>query len=643
MTLAGLALALTATALVPAQTASADERRPGVLPYQDTSLPTKQRVADLVGRMTLEEKVGQMTQAERGDVAGDPSLVSTWHLGSVLSGGGSVPTPNTPEGWADMVDDLQDAAMDTRLGIPLLYGVDSVHGHANLLGATVFPHNIGLGATRDPKLVKRIADVTAQETRASGPQWAFGPCICVARDDRWGRTYESFGEDPRLVSRMAVAIEGLQGGSGKRIDRTHVLASAKHFAGDGLTEYDDDAAPGAYPIDQGVDQVDRATFDKLALAPFWPAVTKHNVRTVMPSFSSVDWTEDGLGNPVKMHASKELITEVLKHSMRFKGFVISDWLAIGQVPGDYPTQVQTSVNAGVDMFMEPARYKDFVNTLVGLVNTGKVRMSRINDAVSRILTAKFDLGLFERPWTNRSQIDDIGSRAHRALARKAVQKSQVLLKNSHGTLPLRRGSKVYLAGSNADNIGNQAGGWTLTWQGGSTNVIPGQTIRDGVEQRAGRVTFSKDASAPVPAGAAGIVVVGETPYAEGFGDVGGPLWAFDPGDNNVPRPEKTMQLSDADKAAVQKVCAAATSCTVVVVSGRPMVIEPALLAQIDALDAAWLPGSEGGGVADTLFGKAPFTGKLSFSWPRSMAQEPINVGDPGYDPLYRYGWGLSTH
>ena len=259
-------------------------------------------------------------------------------------------------------------------------------------------------------------------------------------------------------------------------------------------------------------------------------------------------------------------------------------------------------------------------------------MSRINDAVSRILAAKFDLGLFERPWTNRSQIDDIGSRAHRALARKAVQKSQVLLKNSHGTLPLRPGSKVYVAGSNADNIGNQAGGWTLTWQGGSTNVIPGQTILDGIEQRAGRVTFSQDASAPVPSGAAGIVVVGETPYAEGFGDVGGPLWAFDPGDNNVPRPEKTMRLSDADKAAVQKVCAEAASCTVVVVSGRPMVIEPALLAQIDALDAAWLPGSEGGGVADTLFGKAPFTGKLSFSWPRSLAQEPINVGDPGLRP-----------
>jgi beta-glucosidase len=625
---------------VQPSTARAVERRPGVLPYQDASLPTRQRVADLLGRMTLREKVGQMTQAERGDVTANPSLVTTLKLGSVLSGGGSVPTPNTPEAWADMVDDFQDAAMNTRLGIPLLYGVDSVHGHGNLMGATVFPHNIGLGATRDPKLVKRVADITARETRASGPQWAFAPCICVARDDRWGRTYESFGEDPRLVSEMAVAIEGLQGGNGQRIDRTHVLATAKHFAGDGLTTYG--TGSGDYPIDQGVDQVDRATFDRLALAPYWWAVTKHNVRTVMPSFSSVDWTEDGLGNPVKMHANKELITEVLKHSMRFKGFVISDWQAITQLPGDYPTQVQTSVNAGVDMFMEPSRAPQFITTLVDLVKSGRVRSSRIDDAVSRILTAKFDLGLFERPWTNRSQIDRIGSAGHRSVARKAVQESQVLLKNSHGTLPLRPKSKVYVAGSNADNIGNQAGGWTLTWQGGSTNVIPGQTILDGIEQRARNVTFSQDASAPVPSGAAGIVVVGETPYAEGFGDVGGPLWAYDPGDNNVPRPEKTMQLSAADKAAVQQVCTGAASCTVVVVSGRPMVIEPALLAQIDALDAAWLPGSEGGGVADTLFGKAPFTGKLSVSWPRSVAQEPINIGDKGYDPLYRYGWGLRT-
>ena len=645
VTLLGVVLALVVMALLPLTSSSAATRpgaaaRPRVLPYLNPKLPIRQRVADLVGRMRLAEKIGQMTQAERADVAADPTKVTSWKLGSVLSGGGSVPASNTPQAWADMVDDYQDAALNTRLGIPLLYGVDSVHGHGNLLGATVFPHNIGLGATRDPALVRRIADITAQETRSSGPQWAFAPCICVAREDRWGRTYESYGESPRLVTRMETSIDGLQGGDGTRIDRHHVLASAKHFAGDGLTSYG--TGSGDYTVDQGVDQVSRATFDRLALAPYWPAVQKHDVGTVMPSFSSIDWTEDGLGNPVKMHANKEMITQVLKHSMRFKGFVISDWQAIGQLPGTYDQQVVTSVNAGVDMFMEPGRADQFEASLTKAVRAGQVTTRRIDDAVSRILTAKYKLGLFEHPYTDRSRIGQIGSAAHRAVARTAVQESQVLLKNSHGTLPLRPSSKVYVAGSNADNIGNQAGGWTLTWQGGSTNVVPGQTILAGIRSRASNVTYSRDASTPVPAGANGIVVVGETPYAEGFGDVGGPQWGYDPGDANTPRPPQTMQLNATDRAAVGTVCAAAATCTVVVVSGRPLVIEPALLGQIDALDAAWLPGSQGEGVADNLFGRAPFTGKLSVSWPRSVAQEPINVGDAGYDPLYRFGFGLRT-
>jgi beta-glucosidase len=362
----------------------------------------------------------------------------------------------------------------------------------------------------------------------------------------------------------------------------------------------------------------------------------------MPSFSSVDWTEDGLGNPIKMHANRELITDVLKGSMDFDGLVISDWQAIHQIPGDYATQVRISVNAGIDMFMEPQFYKDFVNTLVAEVEAGRVPMSRIDDAVSRILAVKFELGLFEKPFTDRRNIDTIGNAAHRRLARKAVAKSQVLLRNRGRTLPLDSDGSVYVAGSNADNIGNQAGGWTLTWQGGSANVIPGQTVLDGIEAKADDVTFSQDASAPVPAGAAGVVVVGETPYSEGFGDVGGPQWAWDPADGGVPRPPKTMLLSDADKAAISTVCAQAASCTVIVISGRPMVIEPGLLAQIDSLVAAWLPGSEGAGVADTLFGRRPYTGKLPVTWPRSVSQQPINVGDADYDPLYRFGWGLLT-
>ena len=638
----------------PGQAAPSADRQHPRPAYKNSSLSTEQRVADLLSRMTLAEKIGQMTQAERIDVDANPSLITTNGFGSILSGGGSTPATNTPEAWADMVDRYQEAALETRLGIPILYGVDTVHGHGNLQGATVFPHNIGLGATRDPALVEDVEHIAAIETRATGPQWAFAPCVCVARDDRWGRTYESFGEDPKLVARMETAIDGLQGNGGSDLAKPdRVLASAKHFAGDGLTTYKfDPSQPPAYTVDQGVDQVSRAEFERLALAPYVPAIKKHHVGSVMPSFSSVDWTEDGLGNPIKMHANQELITGWLKQQQGFDGIVISDWRAIRQLPGTYTDQVRASVNAGVDMFMEPIQAPNnpngwdvFIPTLTSLVGSGDVPMSRIDDAVTRILTAKFELGLFEHPFTNRKNIDTIGSKAHRKVARRAVAESQVLLKNRQGTLPLSPGKKqpVYVAGSNADNIGNQAGGWTLTWQGGSTNVIPGQTVLDAVRATsASRVQFSETASDPVPANAAGVVVVGETPYAEGFGDVNGPQWAYDPGDHNVPRPKQTMLLSDADQLAIRRVCSRAESCTVLVVSGRPMIIPPELGAQIDALVASWLPGSEGMGVADVLFGKKGFTGKLPVSWPRSVAQEPINVGDPGYDPLYRFGFGLRT-
>jgi beta-glucosidase len=296
------------------------------------------------------------------------------------------------------------------------------------------------------------------------------------------------------------------------------------------------------------------------------------------------------------------------------------------------------------MFMQPSNFEDFETTLEGLVQDGTVPRARINHAVRRILRVKFQLGLFEHPYTDRTHLSDVGSRAHRAVARAAVAKSQVLLKNRHRTLPVNGSRPVYVAGSNADNIGNQAGGWTLTWQGGSTNVIPGTTILDGIRQDArGHVTYSQDASAPISRHATGIVVVGETPYAEGFGDVFGPQWAYDAGDKGVPRPVKDMQISAADKAAIDTVCRQAKRCVVVIVSGRPLILDPAQLDEIDGLVEAWLPGSEGTGVADTLFGVRPFTGKLPVSWPRTLAQEPINVGDRHYDPLFPYGYGLTTH
>jgi beta-glucosidase len=613
--------------------------------YKNPRLSVEKRVNDLLSRMSLEDKVGQMTQTERYQFEPDANNpdrnetpITTYRLGSVLSGGGSTPAAgNTPEAWADMVDRFQAAALKTPLAIPLLYGVDSVHGHGNLLGATVFPHNIGLGATRDPDLVRRIAKITAEETRASGPQWTFSPCICAARDDRWGRTYESFSEDAGLVARMETAIDGYRAGG--------LLATAKHYAGDGDTEFG--TGEGDYTIDQGIAVTNRRDFWRNALRQYVPAVQKHHADTVMPSFSSVDWTEDGEGNPLKMHAHKELITDVLKGKLHFNGFVISDWEGIHQVDPRTPAlnaeQVTTSANAGIDMFMEPNVYKDFISLLTAEVQAGRVSQTRIDDAVRRILRKKFELGLFEHPFTDRRKLDEIGSPQHRKVARRAVAESQVLLKNQHRTLPLSKRGDVYVAGSNANSMGNQAGGWTITWQGNSNHQIPGQTILEGIQDASrGDVTFSQDASAPVPPDADGVVVVGETPYAEGFGDVGGPLWGYDPGENGVLRPPKTMMLSDADKAAVDKVCAAARSCTVIVVSGRPLQIDPAQLGESDALVAAWLPGSEGAGVSDPLFGRKPYGGRLPMTWPRTVAQEPINVGDANYDPLYPFGWGLRT-
>jgi beta-glucosidase len=585
-----LLITLTLAAAVPATGAAAPDR-----PWLDASRKPAARAELLLAQMTLEEKVGQMTQAERGAVSGDPSLVATWRLGSVLSGGGSVPTPNTPEAWADMVDGFQAQALRTRLGIPLIYGVDSVHGHGNLVGATVFPHNIG-------------------------------------------RTYESFAEDPGLVIKMETAIDGFQGRRARELDEPdRALATAKHYAGDGDTEYG--TGSGDYPIDQGITVTSRRDFARIDLSPYVAAVHRHDVGSVMPSFSSVDWTDDGVGDPLKMHAHRELITGVLKGRIGFDGFVISDWEGIHQIPGDYATQVQTGVNAGIDMFMEPFSYQQFETTLLAEVAAGRVSEARIDDAVRRILTRKFELGLFERPFTDRRHLDEVGSAPHRALARRAAAKSQVLLKNRGRVLPLSGHERIYVAGSNADDIGNQAGGWTVAWQGLSGDIIPGNTILEGIRQVApdAEVTFSEDASAPTAGNDVGIVVVGETPYAEGFGDVGGPLWQ----DNGVPREPKTMRLNAADRAAVDRVCGEIDECVVVVVSGRPLILTDQLR-QMDALVAAWLPGSQGEGVADVLFGRRPFTGRLSMTWPRTLEQEPINVGDRDYDPLFPYGWGLRT-
>ncbi|MDQ1292922.1 MAG: beta-glucosidase [Actinomycetota bacterium] len=616
--------------------------------YRDPSAPVGPRVADLLSRMTLAEKVGQMTQTERENATNVPDLVTTLAVGSVMSGAGSGPSENTPAAWADMVDDFQRQALRTRLGIPVLYALDSAHGHANLRGATVFPHNIGLGAAYDPDLQRRIGHITAEETRATGPQWSFDPCLCSVQDDRWGRSYESYSEDPNRVVALETIYDGLQGTGAEKYAADRVLATAKHFAGDGLTQFGSSTNPDGYTIDQGTAITDQAGLWEKAIKQYLPAVRRYDVGTIMPSYSSVDLTENGIGDPIKMHANRDLLTGVLKHRLGFEGFLISDWAAIRSIPDPQAPEeteltgykVRTAVNAGIDMAGEPHAADRFVRLLAEEVEAGRVPMSRIDDAVRRILTAKFELGLFEHPFTDRSRLDRIGSPEHRAVARRAVAESQVLLRNEHGALPLRRSGEIYVAGSASDDLGRQAGGWTVTWQGDSGDTIEGTSILEGLRALApdARIVHSVDGTAPVGEAQVAVVAVGEMPYAEGYGDVGGPAWPW----SEHPHPSHTMTLTDEDARTVERVCSQVETCVVTLISGRPLVLEPRTFAEVDALVASWLPGSEGAGLADVLFGERQFTGRLPVTWPRSLDQEPINVGDADYDPLFPYGWGLTT-
>ena len=596
------------------------------LPYLDRNLPVKQRVADLLGRMTLAEKTGQMTQAGRNTLAAHDDITS-YGLGSVIYEGEADDKPaQDAAGWRKVTDEYQWYTRATRLQIPLLLATDAVHGHAFVKGATVMPQNIGLGATRDPALVERLAAITAKEARATGIAWNFAPCVCVVRDVRWGRTYESFGESPDLVTQMAVAVRGLQGApDGRDLDRNDkVLATAKHFIGDGGTAFGSGRPP--YTIDQGVTRIDRADLETLHLAPFRAALER-GAGAVMPSFSALELTGERSG-PVKMHSHQEMIGGLLKRDIGFRGIVVSDWEAVDQMDGDAVSDVRNAVNAGIDMNMAPLTYKEFGRIVRDEIAAGRIALSRIDDAVSRILEQKFRLGLFEKPYADTANLASVGSAAHRAVAREAVGRSQVLLKNSERVLPLRTGQRVYVAGSNADDVANQSGGWTIGWQGASGRSLPGTTILQGIRNAApgDQVTYSEDASAPTTGHDVGVVVVGEVPYAEGRGDVG--VQGHD------------LELSDADKQAVDRVCAA-MKCAVLVVSGRPQLIGDRL-GEIDALVASWLPGSEGDGVADVLYGRRGFTGRLPVSWPKSADQLPLTADRSPYDAQFPYGWGLTT-
>ena len=574
----------------------------------------------LLATMTLEEKVGQMTQAEQEKLT-DVKDIQTYFLGSLLSGGSSDPKAgNSLQAWTEMYDGYQKLALQTRLKIPILYGVDAVHGHNNVLGAVVFPHNIGLGATRDSKLVEEIARLTAEEVRATGIQWAFAPCVAVARDERWGRTYESFSEDPSLVADLgAAAVRGLQGTDLK--DPLRVLACAKHYVGDGGTSWNTSphlAAQGAR-LDQGDTRLSEAELRRIHLAGY-PAAIAAGVGSIMPSYSS--W------NGEKASGSKRLLTDILKTELGFEGFLISDYNALDQLPGDRRTQVKQSINAGMDMAMVPEKYKEFYAALKDLAEKGEVPMARVDDAVLRILRVKIAMGLMDparSSLADRSLQARFGSPAHREVARRAVRQSLVLLKNDKKTLPLSKTAKrIVVAGKNADDIGNQCGGWTIDWQGKSGPIVPGgTTILAALKAAAkgGEVTLSADGTGAMGADVA-VVVVGEKPYAEFFGD------------------REDLALDKDDLAAIANVKKAGIPVVVVVVSGRPLILGDAL-GQADAVVAAWLPGTEGQGVADVLFGDYKPTGKLSFTWPRTMAQIPINVGDAAYDPQFPFGFGLT--
>jgi len=601
--------------------AGAAQGRQAAPPAQARLAAFDAQVRPLLASMTLDEKIGQMTQPDQ-EFLKDPSDVATLFIGSVLSGGNSDPVTNTIENWTAMYEALQAQAVKTRLRIPLLYGVDAVHGHNNVIGTVIFPHNIGLGATRNPKLVEEVTRITAKEVRATGINWAFAPCVAVPRDERWGRTYEGYGEDPQLVGELGeAAVRGLQGDLRSPVS---VAACAKHFVGDGGTEFgtglpNSDQPGGRFPLDQGDMRIPEAEVRRIHLAPYINAI-RAGVVTIMPSYSS--W------NGEKMSGSRYWLTDVLKQELGFQGFLISDYNALDQLPGDRAAQIERAINAGMDMVMVPQAYREFIATLKQLVESGRVPMSRIDDAVTRILRVKFAMGLMEKDWSPKADpalLESVGSAAHRAVARRAVRESLVLLKNDRGTLPFRAGLKrIHVAGAAADDLGVQCGGWTIEWQGRRGPLTIGTTLRAAIEQSARRgtqVTYSADGSGAAGADVA-VVVIGEPPYAEFFGD------------------RRDLELPAADVELVKTVKATGVPVVVILLSGRPLIIND-VLAHADAFIAAWLPGTEGLGVADVLFGDYAPTGKLPMSWPRSSAQVPINVGDASYDPLFPYGFGLT--
>jgi beta-glucosidase len=588
------------------------------------------RVAEILGKMTLAQKVGQMTQPEIKAVT--PDDVRTYYLGSVLNGGGSWPNNDKharAADWVAMANAFYDASMATDMAIkvPVVWGTDAVHGHNNVYGATMFPHNIGLGAARDPKLVGEIGAATAKAVRATGIAWVFGPTLAVVRDDRWGRTYESYSEAPMLVREYAgVYVKGMQDAFKQD---ANTIATAKHFMGDGGTDQGKD---------RGVNKSSERDMMNIHAQGYYTALAA-GAQTVMASFNS--WDDVAAGkNYGKVHGSRAMLTDILKQKMGFDGFVVTDWNGNGEVPGCTAASCAQAINAGVDMVMVTDEWKAFIRNTMADVEAGRIPLARIDDAVSRILRVKLRAGLFgKRPSANAYAGKDSALQA-RELARRAVRESLVLLKNEGPALPLAAGKKLLVVGKAADSMANQTGGWALTWQGttnSNADFPNADTILAGIRAAAGsaNVTFSLDGTGVNPADYdAVIAVIGEGPYAEGDGDIG---------------PSGTLRHSSRypeDLAVLQQVAGKGKPVVTVFLSGRPLWVND-LMNLSDTFIAAWLPGTEGKGVSDLLVASKgakayDFKGSLSFSWPKTVCQTPLNVGDANYAPLFAYGYGLKT-
>jgi beta-glucosidase len=631
------------------------------------------KVSALLAKMTLAQKIGQMLQPERQFIT--PEEVKEFHIGSVLSGGGSVPGENRPEDWIKMNDEYWAASMEAdedHLAIPLIYGVDAIHGNTNVLGAVVFPHNIGLGAAHDPDLLERIAATTAKEITAIGVEWTFAPTLAVARNDHWGRTYESYSENPKIVCEYAPRfVKGLQG----NFEEDKVIACVKHWVGDGAT---------MHGIDQGDMCISEEQLRQLHVPPYKAAIDA-GVLTVMVSLSS--WYGQ------KCHGHKYLITDLLKQELGFNGFVISDWDGIDYLDEDWAKCVVMSVNAGLDMFMVTSRWKEFIQILQDSVAAGKISMERIDDAVRRILRVKYQFGMFEkpRPALRKLSLDHscFGSAEHREVAREAVRKSLVMLKNDDKMLPLDRNARILVTGKNAHNRGHQCGGFTVAWQGVNdkipldtgiydqldhdqprdasdnvadswgSSIVGGTSVWEGIRAIAPNAVLSNDGSDADPDKLdLSIVVIGEVPYAEMLGDIrveglakgikisqgstseyadyneAGPIMKKGPYGTHL----YLHQLHPEDLATIRNLTSKGIPVVAIMICGRPLVITQEL-EETKAFVVAWFPGSEGQGIADVIFGDYPIQGKLGFSWPR-YDDENWNVGDDNYNPLFPYGFGL---